>query len=105
MFLWPFDVVVYFDSGGVPPRSYRAVNLSPTSRMRLLSFRFAAGLFGIPSLYVQVDGEVNALLMRLPNLLDSRVPDGDGEEANVIVAEWGQEYINRGEVRSQLWYA
>lgn len=37
--------------------------------------------------------------MRLPNLLDSRVPDGDGEEDNVVMAEWGQEYIKNGEVR------
>lgn len=49
--------------------------------------------------YLQVDGEINTLLMRLPNLLDSRVPDGDGEEDNVVVAEWGQEYIKDGEVR------
>lgn len=38
--------------------------------------------------------------MRLPNLLDSRVPDGDGEDENVVVSEWGQEYIKRGEVRT-----
>lgn len=48
---------------------------------------------------LQVDGELNTLLMRLPNLLDSRVPDGEGEEENVIVSEWGQEHIKRGEVR------
>lgn len=47
---------------------------------------------------LQVDGELNTLLMRLPNLLDSRVPDGDGEEDNVIVSEWGQEYVKTGEV-------
>lgn len=47
---------------------------------------------------LQVDSELNTLLMRLPNLLDSRVPDGDGEEENVVVAEWGQEYIKSGEV-------
>lgn len=47
---------------------------------------------------LQVDGELNTLLMRLPNLLDSRVPDGDGEEENLVVAEWGQEYIRSGEV-------
>lgn len=49
---------------------------------------------------LQADGELNTLLMRLPNLLDSRVPDGDGEEENVVVAEWGQEYIKSGEVRT-----
>lgn len=49
---------------------------------------------------LQVDGELNTLLMRLPNLLDSRVPDGDGEEENVVVSEWGQEYIKSGEVRA-----
>lgn len=42
---------------------------------------------------------MNTLLMRLPNLLDSRVPDGDGEEDNEIVGEWGQEYVKSGEVR------
>lgn len=47
----------------------------------------------------QVDSEINTLLMRLPNLLDSRVPDGDGEEDNVVVSEWGQEYFHSGEVR------
>lgn len=47
----------------------------------------------------QVDSEMNTLLMRLPNLLDSRVPDGDGEKDNVVVSEWGQEYIHSGEVR------
>lgn len=47
-----------------------------------------------------MDGELNTLLMRLPNLLDSRVPDGDGEEENVVVSEWGEEYIKRGEVRT-----
>lgn len=52
--------------------------------------------FGLPR--DQVDSELNTLLMRLPNLLDSRVPDGDGEEENVVVAEWGQEYIKNGEV-------
>lgn len=50
----------------------------------------------------QVASEVNTLLMRLPNLLDSRVPDGDGEEDNEIVAEWGQEYVKSGEVWQQL---
>lgn len=50
----------------------------------------------------QVDSEVNTLLMRLPNLLDSRVPDGDGEEDNHVVADWGQEYLKSGEVRLQL---
>eukprot|EP00752_Nemacystus_decipiens_P008005 g7152.t1 len=45
----------------------------------------------------KVDGELNTLLMRLPNLLDSRVPDGDGEEDNVVVSEWGEEHIKRGE--------
>lgn len=51
---------------------------------------------------IQVASEVNTLLMRLPNLLDSRVPDGDGEEDNQIVAEWGQEYVKSGEVWQQL---
>ncbi|CBN73852.1 conserved unknown protein [Ectocarpus siliculosus] len=50
----------------------------------------------------EVDSELNTLLMRLPNLLDSRVPDGDGEEENVVVAEWGQEYIKNGE--EYLWH-
>ncbi|CAM9652685.1 unnamed protein product [Ectocarpus fasciculatus] len=50
----------------------------------------------------EVDSELNTLLMRLPNLLDSRVPDGDGEEQNVVVAEWGQEYIKSGE--EYLWH-
>lgn len=36
--------------------------------------------------------------MRFPNLLDSRVPDGDGEADNVVVSEWGQEYVKSGEV-------
>ena len=43
---------------------------------------------------------MNTLLMRLPNLLDSRVPDGDGEDDNVLVTEWGQEYFHSGEVRT-----
>ncbi|CAM9956667.1 unnamed protein product [Scytosiphon promiscuus] len=50
----------------------------------------------------KVDDELNTLLMRLPNLLDSRVPDGDGEEENVVVAEWGQEYIKDGE--EYIWH-
>lgn len=41
---------------------------------------------------------MNTLLMSLPNLLDSRVPDGDGEEDNQVIAEWGQQYIKSGEV-------
>lgn len=41
---------------------------------------------------------MSTLLMSLPNLLDSRVPDGDGEEDNQVVAEWGQQYIKSGEV-------
>lgn len=49
----------------------------------------------------QVDVEINGLFMRLPNLLDSRVPDGDGEEENEVVAEWGQEYVKTGEVNSR----
>lgn len=46
----------------------------------------------------QVNAEINGLFMRLPNLLDSRVPNGDGEADNVVVSEWGQEYIKNGEV-------
>lgn len=42
--------------------------------------------------------------MRLPNLLDSRVPDGDGEEENVVVSEWGEEYVKKGEVRPVVVY-
>lgn len=41
---------------------------------------------------------MNTLLISLPNLLDSRVPDGDGENDNQVVAEWGQQYIKSGEV-------
>eukprot|EP00904_Undaria_pinnatifida_P012681 jgi/Undpi1/8543/HiC_scaffold_25.g11008.m1 len=50
----------------------------------------------------KVDSEMNTLLMRLPNLLDSRVPDGDGEKDNVVVSEWGQEYIHSGE--EYIWH-
>lgn len=45
---------------------------------------------------------MNTLLMRLPNLLDSRVPDGDGEDDNVLVTEWGLEYIHSGKVRTNI---
>lgn len=45
---------------------------------------------------------MNTLFMQLPNLLDSRVPDGDGEDDNVVVTEWGQEYIHSGEVRTNM---
>lgn len=30
------------------------------------------------------------------------MPDGDGEEENILVSEWGQEYIKRGEARMYM---
>lgn len=38
----------------------------------------------------QVDTELEALLLRLPNIPDESIPDGATEEDNVIVREWGQ---------------
>lgn len=43
---------------------------------------------------------MNGLFTRLPNLLDSRVRDGDGEEDNEVVFQWGEEHRKSGEVRS-----
>ena len=37
-----------------------------------------------------VQGQLNELLMGLPNLLDDDVPDGKSEEDNVIVRQWGE---------------
>ncbi|GMN03878.1 serine--tRNA ligase [Erythrobacter sp. MTPC3] len=34
--------------------------------------------------------ELKAALLALPNLLDPSVPDGDGEEDNVFLREWGE---------------
>ncbi|CAM9303234.1 unnamed protein product [Chrysoparadoxa australica] len=49
-----------------------------------------------------VDLEINNLFMRLPNLLDSRVPDGADEEENELVGEWGMDLVKRGE--EYLWH-
>ena len=37
-----------------------------------------------------VQGQLNELLMGLPNLLDDDVPDGKSEEDNVVVRQWGE---------------
>mmetsp|Transcript_32339 Transcript_32339/g.54809 ORF Transcript_32339/g.54809 Transcript_32339/m.54809 type:complete len:358 (-) Transcript_32339:122-1195(-) len=36
--------------------------------------------------------QCNALFSRLPNLLDERVPDGDSDEENQLVLQWGDEF-------------
>lgn len=36
-----------------------------------------------------VDADRDAIAMRLPNLLDDRVPPGKGDEDNVVVRSWG----------------
>mmetsp|Transcript_29872 Transcript_29872/g.72724 ORF Transcript_29872/g.72724 Transcript_29872/m.72724 type:complete len:492 (+) Transcript_29872:20-1495(+) len=36
-----------------------------------------------------IESERAALFNTLPNLLDARTPDGDGEEANVEISSWG----------------
>lgn len=51
---------------------------------------------------IQADDEINFLFMRLPNLLDSRVRDGEEEADNEIVSEWGGEYLKSGKVRMRL---
>jgi seryl-tRNA synthetase len=48
---------------------------------------------------------VGSLFMRLPNLLDPRVVDGDGEQQNELVSEWGQEYIKVKRLTSAKNYA
>ncbi|CAM9112690.1 unnamed protein product [Choristocarpus tenellus] len=50
----------------------------------------------------KVDEEMNNMFALLPNLLDSRVSDGNGEEDNEVVAEWGQEFKKEGE--EYLWH-
>merc|ERR1719253_670806 len=37
----------------------------------------------------EIESKVNTLLASLPNLLDDAVPDGDDEDANEVVNEWG----------------
>ncbi|MEO9364706.1 MULTISPECIES: serine--tRNA ligase [Candidatus Nitrosocaldus] len=37
-----------------------------------------------------LEKDYNRLLMMLPNLVHESVPDGDGEEDNVVVREWGE---------------
>lgn len=38
----------------------------------------------------QVESELRATLFRLPNIPDESVPDGQGEEDNVVLRTWGQ---------------
>ncbi len=38
----------------------------------------------------EVEEELNALLLRVPNLPDEDVPEGADESANVVVREWGE---------------
>mmetsp|Transcript_11129 Transcript_11129/g.16667 ORF Transcript_11129/g.16667 Transcript_11129/m.16667 type:complete len:391 (+) Transcript_11129:429-1601(+) len=40
----------------------------------------------------EVESQCGALFARLPNLLDTRVPDGDTDQDNEIIKEWGMEY-------------
>jgi seryl-tRNA synthetase len=49
-----------------------------------------------------LEEEMNALLQRLPNLLDSRVRDGASEEENELVLEWGLEHVKSGD--GYLWH-
>lgn len=39
----------------------------------------------------QLEQEMNLLVNQVPNLLDDRVPDGEDETVNQVVAEWGAE--------------
>lgn len=50
----------------------------------------------------EIDKNVDQLFMRLPNLLDARVKDGDGEADNEIVSEWGKDLIKTGD--EYLWH-
>ena len=37
-----------------------------------------------------LEGRLERLLLEVPNLPDPRVPEGEGEEDNVIVRQWGE---------------
>mmetsp|Transcript_2516 Transcript_2516/g.3700 ORF Transcript_2516/g.3700 Transcript_2516/m.3700 type:complete len:411 (+) Transcript_2516:393-1625(+) len=49
-----------------------------------------------------LDKDINDLFMRLPNLLDSRVKQGEDEKSNELICEWGAEYVKKGE--DFLWH-
>ncbi len=88
--------VCCFETGALPKAAGKELVHDGTISTWSKSRKPVVAFFG--RMCLQVDGELNTLLMRLPNLLDSRVPDGDGEEENMIVSEWGQEYVKTGEV-------
>ena len=60
-----------------------AARLRP--QIAALDQRIAEAAAGIPALEAQID----ATLSEIPNLLDPSVPDGTGEEQNVLVRAWG----------------
>nr|HPQ89510.1 hypothetical protein [Candidatus Mcinerneyibacteriales bacterium] len=63
------------------------------------------------ALIAQMEEEMNTILLSLPNIPDPSVPDGKGEEENLVVRNWGevrkfdfpvQDHVSLGEKDSSL---
>jgi seryl-tRNA synthetase len=76
--------VLTAEIGKAADKKAAATELRP--RIAALDDRIAAATAAIPAL----DEQIVTALSEVPNLLDPSVPDGSGEEQNVLVRAWGE---------------